>query len=93
MFAYSPFHNVKDGTSYPSVLFTTGANDPRVDAYHSRKMTARLQAATSSTRPILLVTTADAGHGIGAPLLAEIEETTDMLAFLAHELGLPIALK
>ncbi len=93
MFAYSPFHNVKDGTSYPSVLLTTGANDPRVDAYHSRKMTARLQAATSSTRPILLVTTADAGHGIGAPLLAEIEETTDMLAFLAHELGLPITLK
>ena len=51
LYAYSPFHNVKDGTPYPSVLFLTGANDPRVDPYHSRKMTARLQAATSSGAP------------------------------------------
>jgi len=31
MHAYSPFHNVKDGTAYPAILFMTGANDPRVD--------------------------------------------------------------
>ena len=42
MFAYSPYHNVKDGTKYPAVLFLTGANDPRVDPMQSRKMTARL---------------------------------------------------
>jgi len=47
LFAYSPYHNVKDGTAYPAVLFLTGANDPRVDPWHSRKMTARLQAATA----------------------------------------------
>ena len=51
LYAYSPFHRVKDHTAYPSVLFLTGANDPRVDPYHSRKMTARLQAATSSGHP------------------------------------------
>jgi len=84
--AYSPLHNVKDGVAYPAVLFTTGANDPRVDAYHSRKMTARLQAATSSPRPILLRQSADVGHGMGSPLQADIEETTDMLTFLMHEL-------
>ena len=84
--AYSPVHNVKDGVAYPAVLFTTGANDPRVDAYHSRKMTARLQAATSSMRPILLRQSADLGHGMGSPLQADIEETTDMLTFLFHEL-------
>ena len=88
MNAYSPLHNVKDGVAYPAVLFTTGANDPRVDAYHSRKMTARLQAATTSSRPILLRQSADVGHGMGSPLQADIEETTDMLTFLMHELDL-----
>jgi prolyl oligopeptidase len=91
MRAYSPLHNVKDGTAYPAVLFMTGANDPRVDPYHSRKMTARLQAATSSDRPILLRASADVGHGMGTPLAAEIEETTDLLAFLFHELDVKLA--
>ncbi|MDB4946494.1 MAG: Prolyl endopeptidase, partial [Labilithrix sp.] len=91
MYAYSPFHNVKDGTAYPAVLLTTGANDPRVDPYNSRKMTARLQAATSSDHPVLLRQSADVGHGMGSPLAADIDETTDMLVFLAHELGMPVA--
>jgi len=87
--AYSPFHNVKDGTRYPSVLFVTGANDPRVDPYNSRKMTARLQRATTSGYPVLLRASADTGHGIGTPLDEEIEETTDAFAFVWHELGMP----
>ncbi|MDF2696776.1 MAG: Prolyl endopeptidase [Labilithrix sp.] len=85
--AYSPLHNVKDDAAYPAVLFMTGANDPRVDPYQSRKMTARLQAATSSDRPILLRASADTGHGMGTPLASEIEEVTDMLTFLLHEVG------
>jgi prolyl oligopeptidase len=89
--AYSPLHNVKDGTAYPAVLFMTGANDPRVDPYHSRKMTARLQLATSSVRPILLRASNDVGHGVGTPLAAEIEETTDLLAFLFHELDVKLS--
>lgn len=87
LYAYSPLHNVKDGAAYPAVLLMTGANDPRVDPMHSRKMVARLQAATSSDRPILLRASSDTGHGMGTPLSAEIEETTDMLAFLLHEVG------
>ena len=89
--AYSPLHNVKDGTAYPAVLFMTGANDPRVDPYHSRKMTARLQLATTSDRPILLRASSDVGHGMGTPLAAEIEETSDLLAFLFHELGVKVS--
>src|SRR5262249_7767762 len=54
--AYSPYHRVKEGTRYPATLFLTGANDPRVDPMHSRKMTARLQAATGADAPILLRT-------------------------------------
>jgi prolyl oligopeptidase len=88
MYAYSPYHHVKAGTAYPAVLFLTGANDPRVDPMHSRKMTARLQAATSSHRPILLRTSATTGHGLDTPLSGQIEESVDYYAFLFHELGL-----
>ncbi len=87
LLAYSPFHNVKDGTPYPAVLFLTGENDPRVDPMQSRKMTARLQAATSSGQPVLLRTTSDAGHGAGTPLGEQIEQTAVVYAFLFDRLG------
>ena len=89
LLAYSPLHNAKDGVAYPSVLFTTGANDPRVDPFHSRKMVARLQAAQAADRPILLRASGDTGHGLGTPLAAEIDESADIYAFLLHELGEP----
>jgi prolyl oligopeptidase len=87
MYAYSPYHRVVDGTKYPSVLLTTGANDPRVDPWHSRKFCARLQAASTSTNPILLRTSANAGHGVGSSLDEIIAERADIYAFLFHELG------
>ena len=87
MRAYSPFHNVKDGTKYPAVIFFTGANDPRVDPMQSRKMTARLQAASASNAPVLLRTSANAGHGGDSGLSQRIEETVDVNAFLFHHLG------
>jgi prolyl oligopeptidase len=88
LYAYSPYHNVKDGTAYPSVLFLTGANDPRVDPMHSRKMTARLQAASSSGRPVLLRTSSKTGHGSGTPLTEQIDRSVHYHAFLLNELGL-----
>jgi prolyl oligopeptidase len=78
----------KDATAYPAVLFTAGDNDGRVAPYESRKMTARLQAATSSDRPILLRTEAAAGHGIGTALSTRIEEEADVYAFLVDQLGM-----
>ena len=51
--AYSPYHNVVDGTAYPAVLLTAGQNDIRADSWQAKKMTARLQQATSSDRPLL----------------------------------------
>jgi prolyl oligopeptidase len=88
LYAYSPYHNVKAGTAYPAVLFLTGANDPRVDPMHSRKMAASLQATTSSHRPILLRTSSTTGHGLDTPLSGRIEENVDCYAFLFHELGI-----
>ena len=88
LLAYSPYHHVADGAKYPAVLFMTGDNDGRVDPYHSRKMTARLQAADASDRPILLRTTASAGHGMGTALDESIAEKADVDAFLFDQLGM-----
>lgn len=85
--AYSPYHHVEDGTRYPATLFLTGANDPRVEPWHSRKMTARLQAAQGGDAPILLRTSDTSGHGIGTALSEEIAELTDVLSFLFAQLN------
>jgi prolyl oligopeptidase len=87
LMAYSPYHGVKDGVPYPAVLMLTGENDPRVDPMQSRKMVARLQAASASSAPILLRTNADAGHGGGSSLQEEINELTHAYAFIFDQLG------
>ena len=86
--AYSPYHNVEDGVDYPAVLFLTGANDPRVEPMQSRKMTARLQAASPAAGPFLLRTSADSGHGRDTPLTERIAQQVDMYAFLFDQLGI-----
>jgi prolyl oligopeptidase len=86
LYAYSPYHAVKDGTAYPAILFLTGENDHRVNPMQSRKMTARLQAAALPGRPILLRTTATAGHGIGTALDEQIEQQADVYSFLFDQL-------
>ena len=87
LLAYSPFHRVRDGVRYPAVLLSTGENDGRVNPAQSRKMAARLQAATASGWPILFRSTASAGHGIGSALKDRIAEQADILAFLFDQLG------
>ncbi|MGO9831852.1 MAG: prolyl oligopeptidase family serine peptidase [Myxococcaceae bacterium] len=88
LYAYSPYHRVKDGVAYPAVLLTTGLNDPRVESMQSFKMAARLQAASSSGLPVLLRVT-DSGHGIGASVEEKVSLTADALSFFFAELGLP----
>ena len=86
----SAYHRIKDRTAYPAVLLTTGVNDPRVDPWQMNKMTARLQAATSSAKPILLRVDYDAGHGgIGATKTQHTNLLTDQFSFLLWQLGDP----
>jgi prolyl oligopeptidase len=80
------YQAVKDGTPYPAVLLTTGVTDPRVAPFHVAKMTARLQAATSSGKPILLRVDYDAGHGIGSTRAQQDREAADTYAFLQWQL-------
>jgi len=81
------YQNVKDGIAYPSVLLSHGINDSRVPAWMSAKMAARLQAATSSDKPILLRIDYDAGHGVGSTRQQRNAEQADIYAFLFQQLG------
>jgi prolyl oligopeptidase len=86
LLSYSPYHNVVDQTAYPAVMLTAGENDTRVNAWHAKKMTARLQDASSSDRPVLLRLESK-GHFAGS-LDQSIDETTDRYTFLFDQLGL-----
>jgi len=85
--AYSPLHNIKDDTAYPSVMVTTGDHDDRVVPAHSFKYAARLQSAQAGPRPVLIRVETRAGHGAGKPTKMRIQEAADKLSFLRKELG------
>jgi prolyl oligopeptidase len=87
LYAYSPYHRVVDGTAYPATLFMTADSDSRVDPMHAVKMTARVQAATSSDAPILLRFDTQSGHA-GTPLSKSIDQYTDIWGFVFWQLGM-----
>lgn len=88
LFGYSPYHKVRDGLRYPATLIVSGDSDQNCNGLHARKMTARLQAANSSDRPILLGYDPHRGHSPVLPLSTRIEALTDRLAFLCDQLEL-----
>lgn len=87
LMAIDAFHHVKNGTAYPAVLVTTGITDARVSPWQSAKMAARLQAASSSGKPVLLRVNYEAGHGFGSSRSQVQDELADELAFLFWQLG------
>ena len=90
LYGYSPLHHVRDDVRYPATLFTTGANDPRVDPMQSKKMTARMQAASGNDSPVLLRINSQGGHGGGAPLDERVAESAHIDAFFLHSLGVKV---
>jgi len=86
LYAYSPYHNLKPGTSYPPTLVSTGDHDDRVVPGHSFKFAARLQACQSGDAPTLIRIQTKAGHGFGKPTAILIEELADIQAFLVDTL-------
>ncbi len=90
IYALSPYHRVKDGQAYPAVIVTTGANDPRVDAWMPAKFAARLQAATgknANAKPVWLRVDYEAGHGMGSSVSSQLDEQADVWSFFLWQFG------
>lgn len=87
LLAMSSYHQVQDHTPYPAVLFIHGVHDPRVNAWHSSKMAARLMAASTSGKPILLDLDYEAGHGVGSTKTQRQQQTADIYAFVLWQTG------
>jgi prolyl oligopeptidase len=87
LMAMDAYHHVRPRTPFPSMLLTAGMNDPRVDTWIPAKTAARLQAATSSGRPVLLRVEFEGGHGLGSTFNQMEEEQADIYAFLLWQFG------
>ncbi len=87
LYAYSPYHNIRDGVRYPATLVTGADTDDRVTPGHAKKLAARLQASTSGEAPILLRVETKAGHGGGKPTSKRIDEAADIWTFVFWRLG------
>jgi prolyl oligopeptidase len=88
LLAYSPLHNLRDGTAYPATLVLTGDHDDRVVPLHSHKFLATLQHVQAGEEPVLTRIEVDTGHGFGKPTALVASEWADLLAFAAHHTGL-----
>jgi prolyl oligopeptidase len=86
LLAMDGYLKITDGVKYPAVMLTAGINDPRVEPWMSAKMAARLQAASTSGKPVLLRVDYDAGHGIGSTKKQWNQQLADMWSFLFQQL-------
>lgn len=84
---YSPYQNVRDGVRYPAVMVQTGINDTRVPPWQARRFTARLQAATASGRPVILLHDLRSGHAGGRAMSGTVELAAREMEFLLREVG------
>ena len=90
LLGYSPYHRIHEQTAYPAVMIVSGDADRNCNPLHARKMTARLQAANESDRPIILDYNPHRGHSPVLPLTVRVEALTNRLAFLSNELGITV---
>lgn len=89
LLAMSTYANIRPGTAYPAVLLSHGVNDQRVEVWNSTKAAARLQAATTSGKPVLLRLDYQAGHGVGSTREQVLGERADLFAFALWQMGVP----
>ncbi len=87
---YSPLHNLKPGTRYPSTLITTADHDDRVVPAHSFKFAAALQKAHQGENPTLIRIETDAGHGAGKPTSKIVDEQADIWSFFFYNTNSPV---
>ena len=91
IYAYSPVHNVVEGTDYPAILVTGSENDARTDPVHARKFMAAAQWADAdhgTEEPILLYIQKDSGHGGAVTTDQQADQRSRHHGFLMSQLGL-----
>jgi len=81
--SYSPYDNVQP-QGYPSILATTGLNDPRVSFWEPAKWVAKIRALGTGQNPMLLKTIMAAGHFGPSGRYEGIKELAFDFAFLLH---------
>ncbi len=91
LLAYSPYHNLKEGTDYPATMIYTADHDDRVLPAHSYKFAAALQHAHAGQDPVLIRIDVRAGHGAGKPTAKRIEEWADLWGFLVQHLHMDVS--
>ncbi|SCW79218.1 S9 family peptidase [Ancylobacter rudongensis] len=84
--AYSPYDNVT-AQDYPAIFALAGLTDPRVTYWEPAKWVAKLRAAKTDDRPILLRTNMEAGHGGASGRFDRLEETAMIYAFALATAG------
>ena len=90
LYAYSPYHNLKPGTSYPPTLVTTADTDDRVVPGHSFKFAAELQRSHTGSAPVMIRIETSAGHGAGKPTSKILDEEADEFSFLVKNLKMEL---
>ena len=65
-----------------AVLLIQGLRGPGDHVWQSGKAAARLQAASTSGKPVLLRLDGQAGHGIGSTAQQQTSKLADIYAFL-----------
>ncbi len=88
LLAYSPYHQVREGTCYPATLVTPGERDETTVPMHAYKFVAALQHAQSCDNPIMLRISWGAGHSYGATQQDAMENWADQISFLIRALDL-----
>lgn len=86
--AFSPYQRVRDGVRYPATFIQTGLNDTRVPPWQARRFAARLQAATASGLPVILVHDLRSGHAGGRSMSGSVEIATQEMEFLMRMVGM-----
>ncbi len=84
--AYSPYHNLRAGVAYPSVMVMTADHDDRVVPAHSFKYAAMLQHVYAGPNPTLLRVQIRSGHG-AVNRRKQLENVADRYAFIWKEVG------
>lgn len=88
LLSYSPYHNIKEGTNYPTTLILAGENDDRVTPFQSYKFAAKLQNREAQKNQVYINVLKKSGHnGRSQTYDGRIESQSEYFSFLLYHLN------